>query len=76
MPGMHTRARRWGLVMILLIATTAGAVRAALVTGFATEVGSNIVHPNGNVYDQVLLTGAAATVQADRNQVTRVSSSI
>jgi hypothetical protein len=47
--------------------------RAAIVTGAATEVGTNIVHPNGNVYDQVLLTGVGATVQADPNQVVRVS---
>ncbi len=46
---------------------------AAIVTGEAVEVGSNIVHPNGNVYDQVLLTGAAASVTADPGQVTRVS---
>lgn len=32
----------------------------------------NIRHPNGNVYDQVLLTGAAATVTADPGQVTRI----
>ncbi len=37
------------------------------------EVGANIAHPNGNVYDQVLLTGSAATVTADPGQVTRIS---
>jgi len=45
----------------------------AAVTGGGTEVGSNIVHPNGNVYDQVLMTGASVTVTADAGQVTRVS---
>ena len=30
-------------------------------------------HPNGNVYDQVLMTGASVTVTADVGQVTRVS---
>jgi YD repeat-containing protein len=33
----------------------------------------DIRHPNGNAYDQVLLTGAACTVTADPGQVTRVS---
>jgi len=45
----------------------------AVVTGGGTEVGSNIVHPNGNVYDQVAMTGASVTVTADAGQVTRVS---
>jgi sugar lactone lactonase YvrE len=45
----------------------------AKITGSATEVGPNIVHPNGNVYDQILLTGASATVTADPGQITRVS---
>jgi hypothetical protein len=45
----------------------------ATVTGSGTEVGSNIVHPNGNVYDQVLMTGSSVTVSADDGQVTRVS---
>lgn len=33
----------------------------------------DIRHPNGNAYDQVLLTGPACTVTADPGQVTRVS---
>ena len=45
----------------------------AKVTGAGSEVASNIVNPNGNVYDQVLLSGAAATVTADAGQVTRIS---
>src|ERR1041385_746332 len=45
----------------------------AAVTGGGTQVGSDIVHPNGNVYDQVLMTGASVTVTADPGQVTRVS---
>jgi hypothetical protein len=43
------------------------------VVGGGTEVGSNIVHPNGNIYDQVLMTGSSVTVTADAGQVTRVS---
>jgi cyclophilin family peptidyl-prolyl cis-trans isomerase len=50
-----------------------GVTSSAKVVGAATEVGPNIKHPNGNVYDQLLLTGAAATVTADAGQITRLS---
>jgi hypothetical protein len=53
--------------------TILGLASIAKIVGSAVEDGSNIVHPNGNVYDQVLLTGPAATVKADAGQVTRVS---
>ena len=33
----------------------------------------NIRHPNGNVYDQFLLTGAAGTITADTGQIARLS---
>lgn len=41
----------------------------------ATEVGSNIVHPNGNTFDQILLQGAATAFRADYDaqQITRLS---
>ena len=55
----------------LLLAANSAA--AAVVTGAATEVASNVRHPNGNIYDQVLLIGSAATVQNDARQITRVS---
>jgi len=45
----------------------------AAVSGGGTEVGSDIKHANGNVYDQVLMNGASVTVGADAGQVTRVS---
>ncbi len=50
-----------------------GVTTTAKVVGSASEVGSNIRHVNGNVYDQVLMLGAAATVKADPGQVTRIS---
>ncbi len=53
--------------------TVVAVTSASKVTGTATEVASNIMHANGNVYDQVLLTGAAATVNADANQIVRIS---
>jgi hypothetical protein len=50
-----------------------GVTSTAKVAGAGTEIGTNITHANGNVYDQVLLTGAAAVITADAGQVTRVS---
>ena len=41
--------------------------------GKAELVGENIQHPNGNIFDQILLTGLSATVQAKEGQITRVS---
>lgn len=43
------------------------------VVGTAASVGADIVHPNGNVYDQVLLEGKAATLTADPAKITRIS---
>ncbi len=45
------------------------------VIGAGDEIGVNIVHPNGNVFDQVLLTGPAEAITADSvlNQITRTS---
>ncbi len=54
-------------------ATIVGLSSAAKVVGDGAEVGTNIVHPNGNVFDQVLLQGAAATITADDKQVVRMS---
>lgn len=50
-----------------------GVVSSGKISGNGAEVGSNIVHPNGNVYDQVLMTGPVVTVQADPGQITRTS---
>ncbi len=46
---------------------------SAKVIGDGSEVGTNILHPNGNTFDQVLLQGAAATVKPDAGQVLRIS---
>ncbi len=53
--------------------TILGLATSTKIVGTATEVGSNILHQNGNTYDQVLMTGPAATVKADAGQITRVS---
>lgn len=44
-----------------------------IVGGSGSVVGTNISHPNGNIYDQILLTGTTVTVHADNNQVVRCS---
>ena len=41
--------------------------------GSGDIAGENIQHPNGNVFDQVLLTGESVRLQAKPNQITRVS---
>ena len=43
------------------------------VFGAGQEIGPNIPHPNGNTFDQVLLSGPAASITADAGQVTRMS---
>jgi hypothetical protein len=41
--------------------------------GSGDIAGENIQHPNGNVFDQILLTGESIQLQARPNQITRVS---
>jgi sugar lactone lactonase YvrE len=45
----------------------------AKTAGFSSEVGADILHPGGGIYDQVLLTGNFASVTADAGQVARIS---
>ncbi len=44
-----------------------------VIAGYGTQVGFDIRHPLGNIYDQVLMTGPFVIIQADPNQITRVS---
>ncbi len=41
--------------------------------GSGDTVGENIIHSNGNVYNQVLLTGQSVTLRTDENEITRAS---
>ncbi|HYP16663.1 MAG TPA: glycosyl hydrolase, partial [Opitutus sp.] len=52
-----------------------GVSTTSKVIGFGEARDQNIVHPNGNTFDQVLLTGVAATITADHalGQITRTS---
>ena len=54
-------------------ASVLGITSTSKVVGSGTEIGPNTQHPNGNIYDQVSLTGTAATITADPGQVTRMS---
>lgn len=54
----------------VLLAPALGSARSA---GSADQVLFDVVHPNGNRYDQFLLTGTAATFAARTDRVTRVS---
>jgi hypothetical protein len=54
-------------------AAAVGITSTDKVSGSGTVVGSDIVHPNGNIYDQVLLTGSSATITAEGTKVTRIS---
>jgi len=50
-----------------------GLITTAKVFGDGSVVGTDIVHPNGNHFDQVLVTGAAETITADAGKITRTS---
>lgn len=44
-----------------------------ILEGSGDLVGANITHPNGNIYNQVLLTGQSVTLSTDGSEITRVS---
>ncbi len=50
-----------------------GTPDAVALDGSGTVVGSNIVHSNGNIFDQILLEGSLLTLRADPEQITRAS---
>ncbi len=51
-----------------------GVTTTSKVIGAGVELlPTNIVHPNGNIFDQVLLNGIGETITADPGQVTRTS---
>lgn len=56
-----------------IVAAVVGVRPSTKVTGAAQIVQTGVQHPNGNVYDQVLLTGEAATITAEPGRITRLS---
>lgn len=59
--------------LALVFASIVTAGRGAIIEGAGDPIASNVLHPNGNIYDQVLLTGPAVTVRNDPGEITRVS---
>ncbi len=52
---------------------TTHAVGNLILDGSGDIVGENIKHPNGNIFNQILLTGPNITFNANPRQITRVS---
>lgn len=73
----RTGVRRLSIVLgsLLLLAAGGSEVLAQgnVRGGSGRVVGADILHPNGQKYDQVLMTGPNVTVAADAGQVVRVS---
>ena len=55
------------------VITVAAPAVPLVLDGTGDIAGENIQHPNGNVFDQILLTGETIQLQARPNQITRVS---
>ncbi len=55
------------------VITVAAPAVPLVLDGSGDIAGENIQHPNGNVFDQILLTGESIQLQARPNQITRVS---
>ena len=55
------------------IITVAAPSVPLVLEGTGDIAGENIQHPNGNIFDQILLTGESIQLQARPNQITRVS---
>ena len=55
------------------VITVAAPTVPLVLDGSGDIAGENIQHPNGNVFDQILLTGESIQLQAKPGQITRVS---
>ena len=55
------------------VITVAAPTVPLILDGSGDIAGENIQHPNGNVFDQILLTGESIQLQARPGQITRVS---
>ena len=60
-------------VFDLIIDSEADTEPSLVVEGSGDIAGENIVHPNGNIFNQVLLTGQSVTISAEDSEITRVS---
>ncbi|HVU24980.1 MAG TPA: glycosyl hydrolase [Opitutus sp.] len=72
--GIYTAVATSGIAQATSTPVVVGVTTAEKVVGTGSEeIGTDIIHPNGNTYDQILLGGAAAAFTADAAQVTRLS---
>lgn len=73
--GVYTAEATSGGVTVRSNPGIIGITTTSKVVGSGTEIDDNIKHPNGNVFDQVLLQGPSAAITADYNsgQITRMS---
>jgi uncharacterized delta-60 repeat protein len=72
--GIYTLSVNTGAGTILSSPAILGLSSTAKASGAGIEIAQDIfVAANSNTFDQVLLGGAAATITADANQVTRIS---
>ena len=55
------------------VITVAAPAVPLVIDGTGDIAGENIQHPNGNIFDQILLTGETIQLQARPGQITRVS---
>lgn len=73
--GLYTAVVANGSVTSVSNPAIVGLLSSAKITGEGTSVGENVLHPNGNTFDQVLLSGTAEAITCDhaQNQITRTS---
>lgn len=72
--GLYTAVATAGGISSMSDPAIFGISSSSKVIGTGTELQpTDIPHPNGNIFDQVLVTGAAETITADPGQVTRTS---
>lgn len=71
--GLYTARMTTGSTTTSSRSAIVGVSTTEKVIGSGIEFQGNITHPNGNVFDQLLLQGAAATFTADAGQITRLS---
>jgi len=71
--GLYTAVASGSGDPVTSAAAILGVSTTTKVIGNGSEIGQNIVHPNDNIFDQILAHGAAAAFTADPGQVTRLS---
>ncbi|HWA85322.1 MAG TPA: hypothetical protein VG710_03805 [Opitutus sp.] len=72
--GLYVAFAANGLIETPSNAAVVGVASSSKVIGTGMELQpTDIHHPNGNIFDQVLLTGVAETITADPGQITRTS---